>query len=152
MSNYAFGTMWLELPNENVDKFIGLFLSHNKSTNIAKERHFYRTTLEKFDMQKVMNGNSELVIDFTSGWSLGDCFMDVYPNKGAGKCPNLEDICKELGVTILAAVGEEPMEGFREKIRYIKGQPFFYQKLDTPYHLNSEDWEDWKSNMEMEAQ
>lgn len=151
MSNYAFGSMWLELPSENVDKFIALFLSHNKSTNIAKKRHFYRTTLEKFDMQKAMNGNSELVIDFTSGWSLGDCFVDVYPHKGEGKCPNLEDICKELGVKILAAVGEEPMEGFKEKIRYIKGQPFFYQKSDIPYRDISNDDEKWRSNMEMEV-
>lgn len=40
MSNYTFGTMWLEVPSENEDKFIGLFLSHNKSANIAKGRHF----------------------------------------------------------------------------------------------------------------
>ena len=152
MSNYAFGTMWLELPSENVDKFIALFLSHNEFENKAKERHFYRTTLEKFDMQKTMNGNSEMAIDFSSGWSLGDCFVDVYPNKGDGKCPNLEDICKELGVTILAAVGEEPMEGFKEKIRYIKGQPFFYEKSDTPYQRNSQNWEEEESNMEMEAE
>lgn len=152
MSNYAFGTMWLELPSENADKFLDLFLSHNESANVKKERYFYRTTLETFDMQKAMNGNSELVIGFTSAWSLGDCFVDVYPSKCAGKCPNLEDICKELNVKMLAAVGEEPMESFKEKIRYIKGQPFFYQKSDTPYHLNSQDWEEWKSNMEMEAE
>lgn len=152
MPNYAFGQMWLELPSENVDKFIELFLSHNEDANRTKERHFYRTTLEKFDMQKTMNGNSELGIDFTSGWSLGDCFVDVYPNKGDGKCPNLEDVCKELDVTILAAVGEEPMEGFKEKIRYIKGQDFFYQKLDIPYRDISNDEEKWRANMEMEAE
>jgi len=152
MSNYAFGTMWLELPSENTEKFISLFLSNNKFANKKWERHFYRSTLVSFDMHKTFSGCTELAIDFTSAGSLGDCLIDV-PFKGKNtKCVKLEEVCKEFDVKILAAVGEEPVEGFKEKIRYIKGQPFFYQKSDTSYHLNSQDWEEWKSNMEMEAE
>ena len=152
MSNYAFGTMWLELPNENAEKFLNLFLSNNNFANEKKKRYFYRSTLMSFNMQKVFSGCTELAIDFTSAGSLGDCLIDIPLKETNKKCVTLEDVCKELDVTILAAVGEEPMEGFKEKIRYIKGKPFFYQKSDTPYYLNSQDWEEWKSNMEMEAE
>lgn len=149
MSNYSFGSMWLELPIENVDKIIELFLSENKVANEKKERYFHRSTLASFDMQRVSEENAEVVISFTSAGSLGDCLIDIpYKEQNQNRI-KLEDVCKELEVVALAAVGEEPVEGFKEKIRYVKGQGFHYDKTDKPYRLNDEAWDEWRANMEM---
>ena len=149
MSNYAFGTMWLELPSENAEKFIGLFLSSNKLVNNESKRHFHRSTLVSFDMQKIFNNACELVVSFTSAGSLWDCLIEGSSIDKNGKSAILKDVCDELNVNVLAAVGEEPVEGVKETIRYFEGEELLYERMDIPCGYNSKEWDEWRSEMEL---
>lgn len=149
MPNYAFGTMWLELPSENAEKFIGLFLSSNALVNDESKRHFYRSTLVSFDMQKTFDNACELVVSFTSAWSLWDCLIEGSSIDKNGNYVILKDACDELNVSVLAAVGEEPMEGVKEKIRYFRGEEILYEKIDIPCKRDCGEWEEWRTEMEL---
>ena len=152
MSNYALGTMLLELPKRNANKFLNLFLSNNKIANKKKRRYFFRTTLETFNIRNTGKDTYEITVNFTFAGSLWDCLIDTPSLSHSKKCVKLKDICKELDVGVLVAVGEEPIEGVKEKIRYIKGKDFYYDKYDMDYSLDPIEWDIWKAKMEMEAE
>ena len=112
MPNWAESEMSVVLPSKNADKFENLFLEENSELNKGKERYFARCFKNYSERESNDKGLTRLFIDFDAAWSLNSCMIDGYPQESEGRCPTLEEVCKELKVQRLAAYSKEPGIGF----------------------------------------
>lgn len=56
--------------------------------------------------------------------------VDGYPQESEGKCPTLEDVCKEMNVVRLSAYSKEPGLEFEEQLLYSSENGLFYDSRD----------------------
>ena len=93
MPNWAESEMSVVLPSKNADKL---------------ERYFARCFKNYSERESNDKGLTRLFIDFDAAWSLNSCMIDGYPQESEGRCPTLEEVCKEIKVQRLAAYSKEP--------------------------------------------
>ena len=130
MPNWAESEMSVVLPSKNADKFENLFLEENSELNKGKERYFARCFKNYSERESNDKGLTRLFIDFDAAWSLNSCMIDGYPQESEGRCPTLEEVCKELKVQRLAAYSKEPGIGFEEEIQYDRESGLSYDCRD----------------------
>ena len=109
--------MSVVLPTENADAFENLFLGE-RAENEKKKRYFARCFLQNCERESNAYGLTRLYIQFDAAWSLHLCMIDGYPQESEGKCPTLEEICRELQVVRLTAYSREPGMEFEELLDY----------------------------------
>lgn len=114
MPNWADCEMSVVLPSKNADKFENLFLERDSENNKEKERYFARCFKHYSERENNKHGLTRLFIHFDAAWSLNSCMVDGYPQESEGKCPTLEDVCKEMNVVRLSAYSREPGLEFEE--------------------------------------
>ena len=102
MPNWADCEMSVVLPSKNADKFENLFLERDSENNKEKERYFARCFKHYSERENNKHGLTRLFIHFDAAWSLNSCMVDGYPQESEGKCPTLEDVCKEMNVIRLS--------------------------------------------------
>ena len=98
----------MKIYSLNADKFENLFLEENSELNKGKERYFARCFKNYSERESNDKGLTRLFIDFDAAWSLNSCMIDGYPQESEGRCPTLEEVCKEIKVQRLAAYSKEP--------------------------------------------
>lgn len=130
MPNWAESEMSVVLPSKNADKFENLFLEENNEQNKKKERYFARCFKHYSERESNNRGLTRLFIHFDAAWSLNSCMIDGYPQESEGRCPTLEEVCKELNVQRLAAYSREPGIGFEEEVRFDRESGFGYDCRD----------------------
>lgn len=110
MPNWTESELSVVLPTENADKFENLFLAWDgDAENKAKEKYFARCFLNSSERKKNDNGLTRLFVQFNAAWSLHSCLIDGYPQETEGKCPTLEEVCKELKIKRLSAYSRDPV-------------------------------------------
>lgn len=130
MPNWADCEMSVVLPSKNADKFENLFLERDSENNKEKERYFARCFKHYSERETNKHGLTRLFIHFDAAWSLNSCMVDGYPQESEGKCPTLEDVCKEMNVIRLSAYSREPGLEFEEQMLYSSENGFFYDSRD----------------------
>lgn len=137
MPNWADSEISIVLPTKYADKFENLFLERDCENNKEKGRYFARCFKHYSERENNAHGLTRLFIHFDAAWSLYSCMVDGYPQESGGKCPTLEEACREMKVVRLMAYSKEPGLVFEEQILFSSENGFSYDSRDLysePYY------------------
>lgn len=130
MPNWADSEMSVVLPTKNADEFENLFLERDSENNGEKKRYFARCFKHYSERENNSHGLTRIFLHFDAAWSLYSCMVDGYPQESKGKCPILEEVCREMEVLRLSAYSKEPGLTFEEQILFSPDSGFSYDSRD----------------------